>query len=136
MVISSHPLLALMSGLLFSTAYIRLVGSQAPGNPLVSPFHLSTETKILQMYIMALDFLQIISSYLYIDTLLHPSSSKRLSLAADGNKHRPVARRYLYRETLEHTALKEMPPSNSSTQNSGNPLEEKEGGEETGDRGH
>lgn len=76
-----------MSGLLFSTAYIRLVGSQAPGDPLVSPFHLSTETKILQMYIMAYDFLQIISSYLYIDTFLHPSSSKRLSLAADGNKH-------------------------------------------------
>ena len=59
---------------------------------------------------------------------------------ADGNKYRDLQPDgYAERETMEHTALDNMSPSNPSPQSSGNPVEEEaeetektEGTEENG----
>ena len=50
---------------------------------------------------------------------------EKLPPAADGNKYRDSQPDIMkQRETLEHSALNEMSPSNPSPQGSGNPVEE------------
>ena len=59
---------------------------------------------------------------LYSDQCLTQPSQEKLPPAADGKRH--TAKHYTESESVEHTALNEMAPSNPSPLSSGNSTEE------------